>query len=252
MQKVLITGGSEGIGYAFAEYYSSIGSEVFLVARNRMRLIDIKNALENTYHNAVHMICMDLSLQNSANTLYEQVKDENIDILINNAGCGYTERFWKIDIESEEKMVMLNDMTLMSLTKLFFLDMKKRHDGIILNVSSTGAFQPGPYIAGYYASKAFVASYTRAVYEEAKEYGVRIYCLLPGPVGTDFYRKSGVKAPLHAMKSEKVVAYTIKHMRKKCFIIPGVTNRIVRFLPESIRIYFIKKTKWRNIQKKRG
>lgn len=86
MQKVLITGGSEGIGYAFAEYYSSIESEVFLVARNRMKLIDIKNTLENTYHNAVNMICMDLSLQNSASTLYEQVKDENIDILINNAG----------------------------------------------------------------------------------------------------------------------------------------------------------------------
>ena len=112
--------------------------------------------------------------------------------------------------------------------------------------------QPGPYIAGYYASKTFVASYTRAVYEEAKEYGVRIYCLLPGPVATDFYRKSGVKAPMHAMKSDKVVAYTIKHMKKKCFIIPGVMNRIVRFLPESIRIYFIKKTKWKNIQKKRG
>ena len=88
--------------------------------------------------------------------------------------------------------------------------------------------------------------------KEAKEYGVRIYCLLPGPVATDFYRKSGVKAPMHAMKSDKVVAYTIKHMKKKCFIIPGVMNRIVRFLPESICIYFIKKTKWKKIQKKRG
>jgi uncharacterized protein len=251
MSKVLITGATEGIGLSFAKYYSSIGDEVYLVARNRMRMIDVKKQLEDTYHNKVYMIIQDLSVVGTASQLYESVNDE-IDILINNAGVGYTERSWKIDIDKEESMVVLNDATLMSLTKLYANDMKKRHSGMIINIASTGAFQPGPYIAGYYASKSFVVSYTRALHEELKQYGIHVYCVCPGPVDTDFYLKSGTNSPRYAMNPDKVVKYTIKHMKKKCMIIPGFLNRFVRIFPESIRMYFVKKSKWKKIQKKKN
>ncbi len=250
MSKVLITGGTEGIGSAFAKYYASIGDELFLVARNRMRLVDVKNQLENTYHNKVHMLVCDLSEVGSASKLYESLEEEEIDVLINNAGVGYTERSWKIDIDKEEKMVVLNDVTLMSLTKLFSNDMKKRHTGTIINIASTGAFQPGPYIAGYYASKSFVSSYTQAVCEELRPYGIHVYCLCPGPVDTDFYLKGGTRAPRNAMDPDKVVKYTIKHMKKRCLIIPGFINRIVRIFPVRVRMKFIQRSKWKKIQKK--
>lgn len=248
MSRVLITGGSEGIGFAFAKYYASYGCELYLVARNQMKLLDTKNELENEYHVHVHIISCDLSQKGSAKTLFEKVEDKEIDIVINNAGCGYTERSWRIDIDKEEDMVMVNDVALMSLTKLFMNQMKKRHDGIILNVSSTGSFQPGPFIAGYYASKSFVTSYTQAVYEEMKPYGVNVYCLCPGPVYTSFYDKGGSRNPRHAMDVDKVVKYTIKHMKRKCLIIPGLSNRLVRIVPTKLRMLFIRSSKQKSLK----
>lgn len=248
MSKVLITGGSEGIGFGFAKYYASKGYDVILVARNQMKLLDAKNMIENTYHKKVEIISYDLSVKDAARSLYEKLESKTIDILINNAGCGYTGRSWKIDIEKEEDMVMVNDVALMSLTKLFVNDMKKRHAGIIMNVSSTGSFQPGPYIAGYYASKSFVTSYTQAIHEEMKPYGVQVYCLCPGPVYTSFYDKSGTKNPRWAMDVDKVVDYTIKHMKKKCLIMPGFTNRLVRILPVRVRMSYVRKMKQKSLK----
>lgn len=248
MSKVLITGGSEGIGLEFAKYYASIGCELFLVARNQMKLLDAKNEIENMYHDKVNIISCDLSNKGSAQELFDHLEKEEIDIVINNAGCGYIERSWKIDIEKEEDMVMVNDVAVMSLTKLFMNQMKKRHEGTIINVSSTGSFQPGPFIAGYYASKAFVTSYTQAVHEEMKPYGVDVYCLCPGPVYTSFYDKSGSRNPRHALSTEQVVKYTIKHMKRKCLIIPGFTNRLVRLVPMKLRMLFIQSQKQKSLK----
>ena len=249
MRKVLITGGTEGIGKAFGLFYASIGYDLLLVARHESKLIDVKNEIENAYGVHVEILVWDLSVIGSAQKLYDTVKDRKIDVLINNAGIGYTEQAWKIDIQKEENMVVLNDISLMSLTKLFFQEMKENKHGTILNIASTGAFQPGPYIAGYYASKAFVLSYTEAIYEEAKEYGMHVYCLAPGPVRTDFYAKSGGKSPRFAQSAEEVVLYTVKHMKKNCLIIPGFSNRIIRILPTKIRVFFIKKIKYRSLKK---
>lgn len=248
MSKVLITGGSEGIGFEFAKYYASRGYEIILVARNQMKLLDAKNEIENMYHEKVHIISCDLSEKGSASQLFEKIENENIDILINNAGCGYTERSWKIDIDKEEDMVVVNDIALMSLTKLFVDQMKKRHEGTIINISSTGSFQPGPYIAGYYASKSFVTSYTLAIREEVKSYGIKVYCVCPGPVYTDFYDKGGARNPRHALRPEKVVKYTVKHMKRKCLIIPGFTNRLVRIIPMKIRMKFIMNSKKKSLK----
>ncbi len=249
MSKVLITGASQGIGYAFAEYYASIGDELYLVSRNQLKLINVKTELENQYHNRIHIYSLDLSKVGSAKQLYEMIGEE-IDILINNAGVGYTQQADRIDIDQEEAMVVLNDITMMSLTKLFIKDMKTREHGTIVNISSTGSFQPGPYIAGYYASKSFVTSYTRALHEEYKQYGVQVYCVCPGPVDTDFYTNTGIFAPKYAMQADKVVKYTIKHMKNQCLIIPGFMNRMSRLIPEKIRISFIRKSKYKIIKKK--
>lgn len=248
MSKVLITGGSEGIGFEFAKYYASQDDEIILVARNQMKLLDAKNELENLYHKKVQIISCDLSEKGSAYKLFKNVESENVDILINNAGCGYTERSWKIDIDKEEDMVVVNDISLMSLTKLFINQMKKRHEGIVINISSTGSFQPGPYIAGYYASKSFVTSYTLAIREEIKSYGIRVYCVCPGPVYTGFYDKGGARNPRYALTAEKVVKYTVKHMKGKCLIIPGFTNRIVRIIPMKIRMKFIMNSKKKSLK----
>ncbi len=242
MSKVLITGATQGIGYAFADYYASIGDELFLVARNQINLMDVKIELENQYHTRIHIYACDLSQLGASQQLYDLI-DTEIDIVINNAGVGYTQQADKIDIDKEEKMVVLNDIAMMSLTKLFIKDMKTREQGTIINISSTGSFQPGPYIAGYYASKSFVTSYTRALHEEYKQFGIGVYCVCPGPVDTDFYTNSGLNAPKSAMRADRVVKYTIHHMKNQCMIIPGFLNRIVRFVPEKIRISFIQKSK---------
>lgn len=250
MRSVLITGGSRGIGLEFAKYYAKEGYEIFLCARNMMKLIDAKKYLENTYQIHCHVIATDLSQPNSAKELYEKVEPYQIDVLINNAGTGYTERSWRIDIDKEEEMVMINDIALMSLTKLFLKDMKQRQTGMIINIASTGAFQPGPYIAGYYASKAFVLSYTEAINEEAKSFGVKVYCVCPGPVYTDFYSTSGLKPPKGAMHAEKCVQYVMKHLKRRCVIIPGFTNRLALLVPRRIRTLFVRKTKLNVLKKK--
>lgn len=250
MSYVLITGGSEGIGKAFALYYARLGYDLVIVARHEGKLIDLKNEIENIFQNKVEVIPFDLALTGSAEILYTRVKQKDISVVINNAGAGYTDYAWDISISNEEQMVVLNDISLMSLTKLFVKDMKEKGTGTIINIASTGAFQPGPYIAGYYASKSFVLSYTQAIHEEVKEYGVQVYCVCPGPVKTDFYAKGGLKVPLSAMSAESVVDYVSKHMKKKCVIIPGMMNKLIRILPVKMRMFFVKKMKRKVLKKK--
>lgn len=250
MSRVLITGGTEGIGKAFAQWYASIGYDLVIAARTFGKLVDVKNEIESAYGVHVDIEVCDLGVVGSAKGLYEKVKDKDIGVVINNAGIGYTACCWDIDIAKEENMVVLNDVSMMSLTKLFLKEMKEKHCGTIINVSSTGAFQPGPYIAGYYASKAFVLSYTEAVHEEALKYGVRVYCVAPGPVKTSFYQKSGAKVPHSALGCEDVVLYTMRHMKKQCVIVPGRMNRLLRIIPKRMKMYIVGKMKYRALRKK--
>jgi short-subunit dehydrogenase len=249
MTAVLITGGSCGIGLAFAEYYASQGCDLILAARKMPRLIDAKTEIQNQYCVKVDTVSIDLSVTGSAQQLYDRLQGRQIDILINNAGVGYTAVSWKNDIDSDERMAVLNDVAMMSLTKLYLHDMVSRKEGTIINVASTGAFQPGPYIAGYYASKSFVYSYTRAVHEEVSRLGVSVYCLCPGPVNTEFYQNSGLNAPGTAMSPEKCVAYAVSHMKNKCVIIPGFWNRAAWLLPVSMRMESVKKMKRNTLHK---
>ena len=251
MSAVLITGGSEGIGLELAKLYAAAGNELILCARDRIKLHDAKHEVQKLYHVRCETISLDLSERNAAKTLYEQVKDRHIDTLINNAGIGFTGKSWEIPLEAEETMVRLNDEALLGLTKLFLNDFIQRGEGTIVNVASTGAFQPGPYIAGYYASKAFVLNYTKALAEETKDTGVHVCCLCPGPVDTYFYMKSGGKKPRFIMSAEKTARIAYEKIQKgRTVIVPGWINNLVRWLPLSVRIAYVKRSKLKSLKKK--
>lgn len=242
MSVVLITGGSEGIGKAFARYFAQKEYDLILVAGNMMKLVDVKADLENRYHTNVTLISEDLSKKNAAEKLHAELQGTEIDIFVNNAGFGTTGKSWEIPIDQEEDMIAVNVTAMMSLCKYVLHDQLKRGKGLIINVASTGAFQPGPYIAGYYASKAFVLSYTQAVHEEVKGSGVQVCALCPGPTDTAFYQKSGGKMSRFHMRPEEVVRYCMKHT-DQTVIIPGVVNRMMRLVPVKIRIFFLKHMK---------
>ena len=242
MSVVLITGGSEGIGKAFAEYFAKNGYDLVLTARNMPKLMDVKTDLENRYEISVSVIAEDLSVRGAAVDLYQKLHGKTIDVFINNAGIGYTGKSWEIPVDAEENMLEVNAVAMMSLCKCILRDQIQRGKGLIVNVASTGAFQPGPYIAGYYASKAFVLSYTKAVHEEAKEYGVQVCALCPGPTDTAFYEKSGGKMSYFHMTPQKAVRYCMKHT-DRTVIVPGFTNRLIRIVPTGIRVFFLKRMK---------
>lgn len=251
MSVVLITGGSQGIGFELARCYAAHSAQLILAARDPVRLLEARNELQKEYHVRIETIQTDLSVPASAKELYEAVREKDVDVLINCAGSGFTGYSWQIDTESEEKMVQLNDASLMTLCKLFAADFIRKGSGTIVNVASTGAFQSGPYIAGYYASKAFVLSYTKAVREELKPYGIHVICLCPGPVDTQFYARSGGKKPKLIMSAEKTAAIAYKGIREnKKVIVPGFLNRAALILPEAVRTGFVGHSKLKNLKKK--
>lgn len=239
MTTVLITGGSEGIGKEFARYFAQIGYDLILTGRSMPKLSDVKTELENQYAENVQVICEDLSQKGAAGRLYQKLNGRKIDIFINNAGFGCTGKSWEIPVEKEEDMIGVNVMVMMSLCKYIMHDQIQKGKGLVINVASTGAFQPGPYIAGYYASKAFVLRYTQAVHVEAEPYGVQVCALCPGPTDTAFYEKSGGKMSSFHMSPQKVVRYCMKHT-DKTVIVPGFTNRLMRIVPVPVRVFFLK------------
>lgn len=248
MEKVLITGGSEGIGLAFARAYAKRGAVVFLAARHQAKLAQAAAALHRQYNSNIKTFACDLSQNGSAERLFDELKTENIDILINNAGCGYFGEALSIDVAADENMIHLNDASLVTLMKLFGRQMKARNSGIILNVASTGAFQPGPYTASYYASKAFVLNYTKALKEELRGTGVKVYCLCPGPVDTSFYQKSGGSMNLYHMSADSCAAYALHHMKKQTVLIPGFLNQVAAVLPVSWKVQWLSREKKKTLK----
>jgi len=184
----LITGASSGIGEAFARYHAQKGSGMVLVARRQDKLDALKADIEAAFQVKVHVIAMDIGTAEAAQKLYDQVKaaGHEIGILINNAGFGGRGHHIDRELASEQAMVDLNVMSLMTLTRLFAADMAARGSGHILNVGSTAGFMPGPKQAVYFATKAFVNSYSQALNEELNSKGVTVTVLAPGYVETEF------------------------------------------------------------------
>ena len=243
-KRVLITGGSEGIGFAFAKRFVEEDAELILVAKNPIKLEEAKQSLATNAIRKIKTIPIDLSKRGAALELYEKLEDKKIDVFINNAGFGSVGESWNIAINVDEEMMMVNTVTAMSLTKLFLKDMLERNEGIIINVASLGAFTPGPYTASYYASKSFLLNYTKAVAKEIENTQVRIYCLCPGPIRTNFHAKASDAMPKHSLSREECVDYMMKYLHsRKVVIIPGILNKLSNLIPMSLRIWYIKRQK---------
>jgi len=227
--KALITGASSGIGRDMARILSEKGYDLILVARRKERLEELKAELKTS----CKIICLDLSNEEECKSLYEQLKEDNIDVLINNAGFGVLGEFTEIDLERELNMIDVNIKAVTILTKLFLRDFKKRNAGMILNVASSAGFLPGPLLSSYYATKAYVLRLSQAIYEELRheKSKVSISVLCPGPVNTEFNDVANVKFALKGLSSEYVAKYGIEKMlKRKLVIVPGNTMKLMRFL----------------------
>lgn len=226
--KALVTGASSGIGYEISKYLAKRGYDIIVVSRNRQALENLKSEIKTN----VQITCMDLSVVDNCVKLYENFKDENIDVLINNAGFGMYGNFDILDMNKEIEMINVNILACDILTKLFLKDMKKRDSGYILNVGSIAGFMPGPLMSSYYASKSYVVKLTQAIRKELKKSksGVSVSVLCPGPVNTNFNNTAGVKFAVRPLSSEYVAKYAVDMLfKKKLVIVPGFTIKLARF-----------------------
>ena len=242
----LITGASNGIGLELAKIHASKGGDLVLVARNKSKLDELKIALEKQYNISVLTIDKDLSLPNAAMEIYEETtkKDIHVDYLINNAGFGDFGMFVETDWNKELQMINLNITTLTLFTKLYLQDMVKRRSGKIMNVASTAAFQPGPTMAVYCATKAYVLSFSEAVSNEVSDKGITITSLCPGATETGFKTAAALdESKLFKDKklptAKEVAEYGYAAMIKgKTVAIHGMLNYLmansIRFIPRAL------------------
>lgn len=227
--KALITGASSGIGRDMARYLASMGWDLILVARREERLIELKNELKDT---DVRIITTDVGDADCCRALYENTKDERIDMLVNNAGFGMAGKFVHSDLDTELNMIDVNVRAVMILTRLFLPDFIERDRGVILNVASSAGFMPGPLLATYYASKNYVLRLTEAIYEELRRDGsaVTVSALCPGPVDTEFNDVAKVRFAVKGISSEKCAKIAIdKALKGKLIIIPSASVRVGLF-----------------------
>ena len=226
--KALITGASSGIGLDMARYLATKKTELILVARSKDKLEEIQKTLPTK----VTIIVADLSNEQKVKELYTFIKKENIDILINNAGFGKFGYLSDTSLSDELEMINTNIKAVHILTKQVLKDMEERNSGYILNVASSAAFQPGPLMATYYATKSYVYRLTEALYyeEKKKKKNIHVSVLCPGPVDTNFNNVAGVKFGVKALDSKYVAKYAIDEMFKnKMIIIPGFTLKLAKF-----------------------
>jgi short-subunit dehydrogenase len=243
--RALVTGASGGIGYELALIHARQGYDLILAARNKFRLDEISRSFESDFGVKIHTVCIDLSVQGASVRLYEEVNDLglNVDHLVNNAGFGDVGMFADCDWKKQEDMINLNVLALTHLTKLFLPGMIERGYGRILNVASTAAFQPGPTMSVYFASKAFVLSFSEAVNNELEGTGVTVTALCPGSTESGFHAYAageGRKFRERTLPAASSVAeYGFRSMMHgKPVAIPGFMNAFmagcVRFMPRSV------------------
>ena len=237
--KALVTGASSGIGRDIAIYLSELGYDLILVSRDENRLKETGKSIKTKYE----IYPCDLTNKENCFKLYDKYKNEDIDVLINDAGFGLFGNTWETSIEKELKMIDLNITAVHILTKLFLKDMFKKDKGYILNVSSSAGFFAGPYLNTYYATKNYVTKFTMGIYEELrqKKSNVHVSCLCPGPVDTNFNKVAGGEFSVKPLTSDYVAHYAIDRMfKKKLLIIPGFFMKLGifarRFAPNSIML----------------
>jgi len=243
MKATLITGASSGIGETFARKLAAQGHDVLLVARSEDKLIALCNELGLNHNVRAQYFVADLSQSDAPARLLEETRERNleIDLLINNAGFGSMGEFGKLDLSRELNMIDLNVRALVELTHLFLQPMRERGSGSIINVASTASFQPVPFMATYAATKAFVLSFSEALWEENRTYGVKVMALCPGVTETSFFEASRMKRPPGRViqTSEQVVDVALRALKRgKSSVISGWPNRITveteRVVPRSL------------------
>jgi uncharacterized protein len=241
----LITGASNGIGYELSKIHAENGDNLILVARNKSKLDELKNELEAKHGITVHTIGKDLSVISSAREIFDEIQGKNITVnyLINNAGVGCIGLFADCDLERQEKMINLNIVALTQLTRFFLTDMIKQRSGRIMNVASTAAFQPGPTMAVYFATKAYVLSFSQALNNEVRDKGLTVTALCPGSTESGFHAAAiSDNRELKERRlpsSRQVAEYGYNAMMKgRAIAIPGLKNQLmaasVRFFPRSL------------------
>lgn len=241
----LITGASAGIGAALAKVFAAHDHDLVLVARRRDALEALAGQLEGKHGVKATVIVDDLGDPEAPDRIFAAVRDAGIqvDVLVNNAGFGLGGEFSETPIERESAMVQVNITALLHLTKLFIAPMLKRRAGRVLNVASTAAFFPGPLQSVYYASKAFVLSFSQAIAEELAPSGISVTCLCPGPTETEFAQVAGMKSVrlpnMDVADAADVAEFGYRAMRAGSRVaVPGARNKLVvqaqRFVPRRL------------------
>ena len=230
-QWVLITGASQGIGYEFAKLFAQEGYDVVLAARDKARLGQVAGEVRAQFGRKARILAKDLGDAAAAQEIFDELQREQIfiSILVNNAGFGFQGSFADLDLQGHRYLLHVNVTALMELTHLFLAPMLARHEGRILNVASTAAFQPGPFMNLYYASKAFVYSFSCALSEELKGTGVTATVLCPGLTKSQFHIRASLKRPkrnLLMMEADKVAKIGYRAlMRGKPVAVAGWFNK---------------------------
>ncbi len=262
IKTVLITGASGGIGYEFAQIFAQNKFNLVLVARSEDKLIELQKSLISQYAVSVDVFAKDISIISNIDLLFNELQKKQIviDILINNAGFGDYGFFSQTNWKKEEMMINLNISALTYLTKLFLPKMIENKYGKILNLASVAAFLPGPLMAIYYATKAYVLSFSSAIANELKGSGVTVTALCPGPTQSGFSDAAALgESKLFKNKSlpsSKIVAeYGYKALMKgKITVIHGVSNKMMvfmmRFLPKKLLISTVRKMQEKDNNKK--
>ncbi len=250
MNTTLITGASTGIGAAFARKLAKRGRNILLVARSEDQLIALCNEIGRGSGIRAQYVALDLTKPDAPRRLFEETEKRGltIEMLVNNAGFGSMGDFEKLDLARELDMIDLNIKSLLELTHRFLGPMRERRQGAIINVASTAAFQAVPFMATYAATKAFVLSFSEALWEENRPLGVHVLALCPGVTDTNFFAASKIDhPPMRTIQTpEEVVDAALRALaRRKPFVISGWTNWLTteaeRFVPRAFVTRFVGK-----------
>jgi short-subunit dehydrogenase len=250
--KILITGASIGIGKEIAENFARDGKDLILVARNKSKLEELAKTWKAKYNVQVDAIEKDLSIAGASQELALVIRKKKwkVDVLVNNAGFGLNGEFLKNEFNQESTMVHLNVNALHELSHIFLPEMISSESKLrgILNVASTAAFQPGPYMSNYYATKAYVLSLSEGLHEELLKSGVHVTCLCPGPTKTEFFDRANMKE--NSMLKNPLLLSTAKSvadkgyagfLKNQAIVIPGIFNSLLAQSPRITPRFLVRK-----------
>jgi uncharacterized protein len=245
---VLITGASSGIGLELARFFAADGSHLILVARSEDKLMALASSLSTQYGTRTRVIAKDLAVADAAQQLFDELNDDGtqVDVVVNNAAFGARGAVADLPIQRQLDMVQLNVAALTRLTLLFLPGMIARGRGGVLNVGSTAGFQPGPNMAIYYATKAFVLSFTEALGEELRKTPLRVSCLAPGPTRTGFAAAADMADSnlfkLGSMDAGVVARIGYKGFRNgRILVVPGLRNKFGTFMVRLAPRFIVRK-----------